>query len=100
MEEQSQSTMLMGIGIGALLTLAFVGITFFFCIQKSEKITTGRTHSSVQVPEERQSNVLWPEDHEEGDHTPPYLGWEYLCTPAASQEEDQSAVFSQEDSAL
>lgn len=27
---------------------------------------TGTAHSSVQVPEERQSDVLWPEDHEEG----------------------------------
>lgn len=34
MEEHSQSTMLMGIGIGALLTLAFVGLTFFFVYRK------------------------------------------------------------------
>lgn len=34
MEEHSQSTMLMGIGIGALLTLAFVGLAFFFVYRK------------------------------------------------------------------
>ncbi|XP_052037744.1 patatin-like phospholipase domain-containing protein 7 isoform X2 [Apodemus sylvaticus] len=34
MEEHSQSTMLMGIGIGALLTLAFVGIAFFFVYRR------------------------------------------------------------------
>lgn len=28
---------------------------------------TSTAHSSVQVPEERQSDVLWPEDHEEGN---------------------------------
>nr|ABY82074.1 neuropathy target esterase-related esterase splice variant 1 [Mus musculus] len=38
MEEQSQSTMLMGIGIGALLTLAFVGITFFFVYRRVRRL--------------------------------------------------------------
>lgn len=47
-----------------------------FCVQKGEQIATSRAHSSVQVPKERQSNVLWPEDHEEGDHASSYLGWE------------------------
>uniref|UniRef100_A0A8I6AUA6 lysophospholipase n=1 Tax=Rattus norvegicus TaxID=10116 RepID=A0A8I6AUA6_RAT len=34
MEEHSQSTMLMGIGIGVLLTLAFVGLAAFFVYRK------------------------------------------------------------------
>ncbi|XP_028628611.1 patatin-like phospholipase domain-containing protein 7 isoform X2 [Grammomys surdaster] len=38
MEEHSQYTMLMGIGIGALLTLAFVGITFFFVYRRVSRL--------------------------------------------------------------
>ncbi|GAB1286039.1 Patatin-like phospholipase domain-containing protein 7 [Apodemus speciosus] len=38
MEEHSQSTMLMGIGIGALLTLAFVGIAFFFVYRRVSRL--------------------------------------------------------------
>ncbi|XP_029392565.1 patatin-like phospholipase domain-containing protein 7 [Mus pahari] len=38
MEEHSQSTMLMGIGIGALLTLAFLGISFFFVYRRVSRL--------------------------------------------------------------
>ncbi|XP_036040094.1 patatin-like phospholipase domain-containing protein 7 [Onychomys torridus] len=38
MEEQSQSTMLVGIGIGALLTLAFVGVAIFFVYRRVSRL--------------------------------------------------------------
>lgn len=43
---------------------------------------TGTAHSSVQVPEERQSDVLWPEDHEEGN----------LCCRPASHRASPSSL--------
>ncbi|XP_052581440.1 patatin-like phospholipase domain-containing protein 7 isoform X3 [Peromyscus californicus insignis] len=38
MEEQSQSTMLVGIGIGALLTLAFVGVAIFLVYRRVSRL--------------------------------------------------------------
>ncbi|XP_055455900.1 patatin-like phospholipase domain-containing protein 7 isoform X5 [Psammomys obesus] len=38
MEEHSQFTMLMGIGIGALLTLAFAGVTIFFVYRRVSRL--------------------------------------------------------------
>ncbi|XP_031225142.1 patatin-like phospholipase domain-containing protein 7 [Mastomys coucha] len=38
MEEHSQSTMLIGIAIGTFLTLAFVGITFFFVYRRVSRL--------------------------------------------------------------
>ncbi|XP_076793628.1 patatin-like phospholipase domain-containing protein 7 isoform X3 [Arvicanthis niloticus] len=57
MEEHSQFTMLMGIGIGALLTLVFVGITLFFVYRRVSRFR--RTEPTPQYRFRKRDKVMF-----------------------------------------